>query len=370
MEEQKQTTQNIEPESQIHPDYQPIPHQELPKKRNWTIFLGIIIFVLIILGVGYIIWSTVNKDELENENTTIVNQEPEKELSAFEKERLTRMQENCKEAKGTWQDGECRTGSCQDSDAFEGNDDKYVDGYIQYVSKNAVSNQIADRCETKATESVVKEMTCNEEEPGYFVNSFVEYECENGCDDGACKRLPYDEAYLYNIMSWIHTPEFDLEIEIRNNGIIQYLFDDHKIYRRSVVSEEDYKELQFMLFENDDLFEKVDDFGMKHLEDSEYLDKNLRTDNGYVINYIYYQKDEEGNFIEEDYVLEGSACNISCPQNFLDIIDKIIEISPKYGPEPTDMRNFSPNCNRCDDNENPETCWTTCLENLNSDWGL
>jgi len=295
------------------------------------------------------------------------------ELSDFEKDRLVRMQENCVEADGMWRDGECKTGTCFDSDSFEGEDDKYIDGYIQFISKNAVSHRIADRCMSVEGKSKVKEMTCVEEGDGsgYFVDSFIEYDCENGCKSGVCKRLPYlvDGADIQHVMTRFYNTSDIMsldggEIDFLNTGILQYKLGDNDRYNRSIISEEEYKEVYGMILNNDDLFIALEDYDELFDEYKDIGEEDM-ADNVYTMTYSYYPEGVEKSI--ENLKLKGVICYVDCPQELADIVNRIKEVTPDYSPE----REYwypKASCDQCDDEEDAESCWNKCLKSLDNNY--
>ncbi len=364
MDEQNKINENLEQTVQMQPvDGTVLQPASLHKNKKFKLLIMAIILLIIIVGLGFFVWYIVNS----NQKNSIIKKEDiiVAELSVFEKERLLRMQANCQKFDGLWQDGKCLTSRCLDTDAFEGADGKYIRGSIEYVSKNAVLNTAQDSCVQNDKNLFVKELVCAEEKAGsgYFTSSYIDYECENGCDNGACQRLPYkleginlDHIILFYNIDDSKPVGGDNEILIRSNGLIICSLGDNKECQSSILSEAEYRTLVQLLLENDSYFihsSDEDDY-----DNNKYYDKNLKGNYGYSIRYGYYLS--EADKINENIQIKGITCHLDkCPKTLNDLLYKIIAVTPRYSYK---FENVQANniCDKCDDADKPEQCWNDC----------
>lgn len=76
---------------------------------------------------------------------------------------------------------------CKDSDSVNKQNEQYIKGSISYTNKNGESSITYDRCLPQSS-SILEEAYCYPREDGYFVLINEQYQCKNGCIDGACQK--------------------------------------------------------------------------------------------------------------------------------------------------------------------------------------
>jgi hypothetical protein len=336
-----------------------LPEDIVGSKKNWLPIIIGVVFALLIIGGGIYWWLQNNVNVVPEENvitnevsTNIIDGDDVsgKELPNDDNSDLS-LASRCSRANGIWENGKCRAQDCFDMDARIGEDSKYISGSIYYNGdKDIFSDDKENTNESSynlgyeysrkndvCNDSVIKEAVCPNEinKKEDFLNSYIEYQCEEGCDGKIerCKKKDYDTGGIkmasLTLMSYGGSDFIGgrYEANLMPNGTLGYAWGEYSP-GAAVLSEQEYLEVYKNISSVGHLLNDVDEENDPYdIKDSEYFDSEDTSVDSYVLFYSYYPEGVEENFYNRKY--KNFSCNINCPIEILSLYNDVKKITPK-----------------------------------------